>query len=99
MPLGAEPEQVQELVTSAARLFRVEVIQAADELEVFVRGERVVEYRLLGDIADASFGLERLLDHVESRDRRASAVGEEQSGENFHRRRLARAVGAEEAED
>lgn len=72
---------------------------AADEGEVFPRGEVVEQREVLGHHADAALHLERAarIAHVLAEDADAAAAGCEQAGEHFDGGGFARAVGAEEA--
>ncbi len=57
-----------------ARGARLEVVETADELEVLVGGQRVVQRRRFRHVADALLHLERLLDDVEAGDQGAAAI-------------------------
>ncbi len=85
------------------QLLKVRVIHTAAQvrevLEDLPAGEIAIERGLAGNIADETLDLQRLLPAVESRDPRGAAVRVQQGHQEPDRRRLARAVGAKEAED
>ena len=69
------------------------------EHQVIAHGHVRVERRRLGQVAGAALGLDGLLDHVVAGDE-GFAVGRRHiAGDDPHRRRLAGAVGAEEAQN
>ena len=70
--------------------------EAGDDAEVLLRGEGVVDRRGLPREAEPAADLVPLADDVEARDPRRAGVRDEQGGEDADRRRLARAVRAEE---
>jgi hypothetical protein len=74
------------------------VVEAADHVEVLEAREVLVDRGVLPRQADPRAQRGRLLHHVEPRDAGAAGVGDEQRGEDPHRGRLARPVGAEQAE-
>ena len=75
------------------------MVQAADQLELLVGDERLVEHARFGHEADAPLDLDGSVDDIEAGDARAAGVGLIMPGEDLDRRRLAGAVGPEQAED
>ena len=73
--------------------------QLADQGEVLAPGEVLVDRGVLAGEADAPPHPLRILAHVDAEHAGGAAVGLEQRGEHPHRGGLARAVGAEHAED
>src|SRR6476661_6173185 len=83
---------------SLVDLLRAQVVEPAVQPSVFADGEIVVEGKALAHVADLALHRLRLTDDVVPRHGRGAAAGGEEPGEHAERRRLARAVGAEEAE-
>src|SRR5687767_6546106 len=82
------------------RLTRRHVVQRGEVLEVLARGELPVEAALAGEHrADPGADLARLLHDVDAEHARLAAGRLEEGREHPHRRRLARAVRAEDPED
>ena len=77
----------------------VEAAHGGDEFEKAGRGHVGIGRRALGQIADVLLGLDRLVDHVEAADLGAAAGRRQVAGDDLHGRRLAGAVGPEEAQD
>ena len=95
----AEAARVGHLA-DAPRLFRSRhPAHRRHEGQVVVGDHVVVERRILGHIADALADSERLLAHVHAIDEDGAFGRGQVAGDDLHRRRLAGAVGAEEAED
>src|SRR5262249_54123727 len=69
------------------------------ERQVIANAHVGIEWRRLGQVARPALGLERLFEDVEPRDEGLAFGGRHVAGQNPHGRRLAGAVGAEEAED
>jgi hypothetical protein len=63
------------------------------------RSHFAIGRRALGQVADAALGLQRLCFDVEAADADAALGGGQEAGDHLHRRRLAGAVGTQEAED
>ena len=78
---------------------RVDSMEPPEEIEVGRRRELVVEPRRLGQDADPRANLIRTIDDVEPVDRRAPFGRCDERRQQADGRRLARTVGAEEAED
>ena len=68
------------------------------EVEVLARGQRAVDGDRLRDVADRRAHREALRAHVEAGDERAAGARRQQRREHADRRRLAGAVGPEQAE-
>jgi hypothetical protein len=94
-----QAEQFEQLRASRCRRFRIQMVQAGDELEVLVRGQAFVERRRLRHVSEPPLDLERLCEYIEPADRRAALISPDEACEDFHRRRLAGAVRAKKAED
>ena len=73
-------------------------VQLGVEAQVLLGGQVAVERRVLEDEPDAAAHGVALAHDVVAGDARAAAVGRQQRAEHRDRRRLAGAVGAEEAE-
>ena len=78
---------------------QVAAVEAALEHEVLPAGGQVVGPSELADVADPLADLLRLAGHVAAGHHGRAAVDGQQGGEHPQRRRLAGAVGTEEAED
>ena len=76
-----------------------ESVDSAVEPDVLAHGEIGVEREALAHVADVAPDLVALGADVESRDVRRALARREKSDEHLDRGRLARAVGAQEAED
>src|SRR5947209_14078665 len=74
-------------------------LDLGDEVQVRRDAEVPVERDALREVADPPADLQRLAEHVVSRDLRRPARGGHEAGEDAHRRRLPRPVRAEEAHD
>ncbi|AOW89547.1 hypothetical protein BC342_26840 [Streptomyces olivaceus] len=100
-PVGrvGEREPVEQLAGAAPGRPAAHAVQPGDELEVLPRGQPLVDGGVLAGQADAGpYGLRRVADVVPG-DRGPAAVRAQQRGQDAHRGGLARAVGAEQAED
>ena len=93
-----EPDELEHLVDAAAPDGGSESVQCCEELEVLLPGERRIEADLLRRQPDASPHLGRVADRARAEYQHVAARRQQQGGEHGERRRLARAVGAEEAE-
>ncbi len=78
---------------------RVEAVQPAEELEVGRRRQLVVQARRLGQDPDPGADRLGLVDDIEPVDAGVSLARRDERGQHPDRRRLARAVRAEEAQD
>ena len=74
-------------------------VQASGQAQVFVDLEFPVQRRHLGQVTDARLCLSRLVEQVDAADAHLAASGREVAGQHLHGRGLARAVGAEQAQD
>ena len=99
-PVGGlvEEEALEQLVGTASRLGVRELVEAAEHPEVLASGQVLVDGRVLAGEADRAANRLRVADDVEPRHARGSRVRAQQRGEDPHRRRLAGAVRAEQAE-
>src|SRR5262249_7384394 len=77
----------------------VEAVDAAEEADVLIDREQLVEREALRHVADAPLDAFRIARDVDAADRRGARRRHEQPAEHADRRRLAGAVAAEEAED
>ena len=71
----------------------------AHERQVLAHGHLGIERRRLRQVAGAALGLDGLIEDVEAGDDGLAVGRRHVPGEDAHRRRLARAVRPEEAED
>jgi len=94
-----EVEALEQLIGALARAQLREVVEAAHHLQVLVAREVLVDRRVLPREPDARPDPLGVLHDVEPVHLRPPGVGLEERGEDPHRRGLARAVGAEQAED
>ena len=94
-----QPDALQQLGRARGAFGLRQPVQAALELEVLAPCQEVVERRLLQRRADPAAHVRALRGHVEAGDRRAARRRREQRREDMDRRRLACAVGPEEAVD
>ena len=78
---------------------RKHALQFADEVQILHDGHVGVEGRRFREVPGPALGLDRLFEHIESRDDRLALRGRHEPGQDAHRRRLAGAVGPQEAED
>jgi hypothetical protein len=93
-----QPHLVQEVEELQARVVGVPR-QRAEVLQVLETGEIPVEHHRLGDVGQVLLGLEGMLRHVDAVDACRAGRWLHEVEEEIDGRRLARAVGAEEAED
>ena len=77
----------------------LEAVDAAEEPDVLIDGQPLVEREALRHVADAPLDAFRIAADVDAADRRRAARRLEQPAQHADRRRLAGAVAAEEAED
>src|SRR5262249_4339136 len=82
-----------------ARRQRPDAVHAADEFEVLAHRQVLVEAEALRHVADAPLDLGGLRADVEAEALARAGIRREQAAEHADRRRLAAAVGPEEAED
>jgi len=78
---------------------RIEMMEAGHKLQVFVRGQAVIQGGGLGHVTNALLDLERTLDHVEPAHQRPPRGRANEPGENLYRGRLARAVRPQKTQD
>ena len=83
----------------ASRPFSGHPVEPGDEAHQLAAGQPVVEERGVGDVAEEPLGGERLVLDVVAADQRPAGGRPLETGEHLDRRRLAGAVGAEEAEE
>ena len=76
-----------------------DAFQLCSKIQIFLHRHFRVERRLLGQIAHTGLGLLGLLRQAEARHLHFTGGGGKVAGEDIHDRGLARAVGAEQAED
>ena len=96
------PFEARHLEDEAAALVEprpVEAVDAAEEADVLVDGEPLVEREPLRHVADAALDAFRIAADVDAADRRGAARRLQQPAQHADRGRLAGAVAAEEAED
>ena len=94
-----EVEALEQVAAPAASLLAGHVEQPPDVLEVLGAGQALVDGGVLAGQADPGLGPHRFGDDVDAVDERSSGVGAQERGEDAHGRRLAGAVGAEQADD
>ena len=94
----AKRQPLQCSVQGGGQLRRVDAFDAPDEREVFVHRHFAVERGDFRQIADRPLDLHRLVEAVVSRHSGGARRGGKSTREDPHRRRLARAVGAEKGE-
>ena len=96
---AGDPRQFHDLLDLHLALGLWHAFQPGGNLEIFARRELGIQRRLFGQIADAAFGRFGVLENVVAVDgHRAGRCGDV-AGDDVHRCRLARTVGAEEAVD
>lgn len=95
---GDQVESGDQFVGAGAGGAFAQAHQPAEHDQVLVAAEHVVEGGVLAGQHDGSAHRGRIGDHIVAGDHRASAIRRDQGGQDVHRRRLARAVGAEDAE-
>ena len=93
-----EREALEQVAGPGARLAARQPVQAAEQLEVLLAGQRLVDRGVLPGQADAAAQLGGLAHDVEAEHARAAAVGSQQRREDAHGGGLAGPVGAEHAE-
>ena len=94
-----QPDALDQLVAAAATLRLRHPVKGGLKPHVLARRQMRIERRLLQRRPDRLADLAPLLGDVEPAHRRPSVGGRQQGRQHQHRRRLARAVGAEEAVD
>ena len=95
---GRQVEQLEQLVHAALDGRALLAVQRRDEAQELGAGELVVDERAVGDEAHPRLRLARLPLQVVAADLDHAARRLEDAGDHAQRRRLAGAVGAEEAE-
>ena len=93
-----EPEPIEHVAATPARLGLVQVVEPAHQLEVLEPGEVLVDGRALAREPDAEAQLLGVARDVEAVDGGRAAVEPEQRGEDADHGGLAGAVGAEQPE-
>ena len=76
-----------------------EVVKPRDEEQILFDRQVLVERELLGHVADFALDARAVAPHVETEHRSLPGVGRQQAADHADGRRLAGAVGAEEADD
>ena len=94
-----EADALEQVVAALRALGARDALQAALQAHVLAAGEHRVERDVLQRDADRGAHLRALLRDVVARDRRAAARRRQERREDLDGRRLARAVGPEEAVD
>ncbi len=97
--LSVELDERQDLVDAAAPLGLADAVHHGVEFEVLAAGQLAVEGGLLEDDADALADAVAVAGHVEAGDRGAPRGRPQEGREHVDGRRLARPVGAEQAEE
>ena len=95
--LVRQAHRLEQLLRPAQRLGHA--VEPGLVLEHLERGEERIEHDFLRDDADRALGVARVRVDVEAPDLGGAAGLHHQPGEDVDQRRLARAVGAEQAED
>ena len=94
-----EPDPLQQLAAALGALGLAEAVQGGLQAHVLAAGQQRVEGGLLQGGADRRAHLRPFGDDVVAGDPGGAGGGGEEGGQHQHRRRLAGAVGAEEAVD
>src|SRR3982750_3948555 len=92
-----EPELLERLVHAV--MDAVEAVDARDESEVLLDREVFVERKALRHVTRLALDRLRFPREIEAEHLAAPRIGREESAQHPKRRRLARAIGAEEAAD
>ena len=92
-------EVAEQLVRALGQASATQAMQPALEVEVFAAGGLGIDGNSLADDADEPPNLLRMLDHVDATDEGGAAVRADERRQQLDRRRLAGAVGTEQAED
>ena len=92
---------LNDLADLAEVLFLIEltVLEVVSEGEIFRDSHIGVEGRLLGEISDQSFCIQRVVENINAADLDRAGGGGEIAREHIHRGTLSRAVRTEESED
>ena len=93
-----EIEQRHQLAPAVLDLVAVLAVQSSDEAQEFRAGELLVDERPVGNESEFRFCGERILGEIDSREVNGARGRLEDSRDHAKRRRLARAVGAQESE-
>ena len=94
-----EADPLEQFAAALVALGLAEAVQGGLQAHVLAAGQQRVERGLLQGGADRGAHLRPFLDDVEAGDAGGAGGGREEGGQHQHRRRLAGAVGAEEAVD
>ena len=94
-----EVEPLQQLARPGPGGPTLHAVEPADHLEVLGPGQVLVDGGVLAREPDPAAHPVGVSQHVDARHLGAAAVGHQQRGQDPHRGRLARPVGAEQAED
>ena len=97
--LRVMPRRLQDLQAAPLRLVRARPYSRAGVQQVLHRTQLLEERRVDADAIDELFDPQLVADDVEAEDLERAAVGQQQRRDDANQRRLARAVGAQNAED
>jgi hypothetical protein len=94
-----EARGVDRLGDEAQALALGDLPEVGHHLQVLLDGHVQVQRRVLGEVADVGASADRVGDHVDPGHPGGALGGLEVAREDLHRGRLARPVGAEQADD
>ena len=97
VPPRGQPEFLKRAADMLAD--RLQPVEPRHEFQVLGNRQILVERELLGHVADLALDLQRLGPEVVAEHRALALVGRQQAAHDADRRRLARAVGPEKADD
>src|SRR6185436_1096560 len=96
---AGEPGHLDHEAAAGVEPRAIEAIDAAEEPDVLIDGQALVERKALRHVADAALDAFGIAAHVDAADRRVPARRLQQPAEHADRRRFAGAVAAEKPED
>ena len=96
MQMRAKAERDQKLMRGCLRCLWIDAPEAADEFEIFERGQLVVDHRFVGDPCHDLLGGDGLRKCIDAKDRDRAGVGPQQTCDHPQRRGLASAVGTDQ---
>ena len=97
--LQAEARLVNHRLDAFVGGFAFQLVHACHKLQVFAHVHVQIQRIVLGQVAHDALDGHRIVDDVVSVDARCARGGRDEAGDDFHQRRLACAVGAEQADD
>jgi hypothetical protein len=94
--MGREAEEIEQSGGVSAGAVGIDLPEAGDEIEIFERGQAVVDHGFVGDPGKQALGGDGIARHVLAENFDGATVGREEAGDGAQDRCLASAVWAKE---